>query len=273
MSSIAVIINADDLGISQQVNDATFGLMSKGRISSATIMANAPATREAARLAARFPRCSFGVHLNLTQFEPLTGGASARLLVDSGGRMTRSNETALRRPRRLAAAFREVCTQVERVASLGVRISHVDSHNHVHTRPFFFPVLKEVQRRYQIHRVRLAKNFYSSEQPCPTSLWWRKRAFNRALRSVFATHTTEAFTEFLTYYHAPTARQRSIRQIELMVHPGAPDANDETAILESDWIARTGLPLRLISYAELPLARLHPVVRSAPPAKELRPCE
>jgi chitin disaccharide deacetylase len=272
MAGIAVIINADDLGISQQVNDATFDLMSKGRISSATIIANAPATREAARLAARFRKCSFGVHLNLTEFEPLTGGA-ARLLVDCGGRMTRSNETALPRPGRLAAAFREMCAQVERVASLGVRISHLDSHNHVHTRPFFFPVLKEVQRRYQIRRVRLTKNFYSPEQPCPTPLWWKKHAFNRALRSVFGTHTTEAFTEFLTYYHAPMARQQSVRQIELMVHPGAQEAKDETPILDSDWIARTGLPLQLISFAELPQSRLDAVGRSARSGKELRPCE
>ena len=51
----AVIVNADDLGMSQEVNDATFELMSKGRISSATIMANAPATREAARCVSDVP--------------------------------------------------------------------------------------------------------------------------------------------------------------------------------------------------------------------------
>jgi hypothetical protein len=74
MAGIAVIVNADDLGMSREVNDAIFELMSRGRISSATILANAPATRDAARRAQAFPRCSFGVHLNLTQFEPLTGG-------------------------------------------------------------------------------------------------------------------------------------------------------------------------------------------------------
>jgi predicted glycoside hydrolase/deacetylase ChbG (UPF0249 family) len=248
---IAVIVNADDLGMSQEVNQATFDLMSKGRILSATIMANAPATREAALRVAKFSRCSFGVHLNLTQFEPLTGGPDARLLVDQRGQMSRANETARPGPERLRAVYRELCAQIERVASLGVRISHVDSHHHVHTRPLVFPALKELQRRYHIRRVRLSKNFYSSDRPCPADVLWKKRAYNWALRSIGPTHTTEAFTEFLTYYHADAARKRSIGRIELMVHPGAADAAEETAILESDWFARADLPVQLISYAQL----------------------
>ena len=96
MASIAIIVNADDLGMSAAVNEATFDLMSRGRISSATLLANAPAAREAACRAAAFPDCSFGVHLNVTQFEPLTKGSGARLLVDERGQMTRANETAPR---------------------------------------------------------------------------------------------------------------------------------------------------------------------------------
>lgn len=251
MASLAVIVNADDLGMSREVNEATFDLMSKGRISSATIMANAPATREVALAVSKFTKCSFGVHLNLTQFEPLTGGPGARLLVDERGQMSRGSVTAASGSGRLRAVYRELCAQIERVASLGVRISHVDSHHHVHTTPLVFPALKEVQRRYRIRRVRLSKNFYSPDRPCPANVLWKKRAYNWALRSIYPTLTTDAFTELLTYYHADAARQRSIRRIELMVHPGASYAAEETAILESDWIARTDSPLQLISYAQL----------------------
>src|SRR5690606_23459987 len=99
--------------------------------------------------------------------------------------------------------------------------------------------------------VRLAKNFYSPGEPCPAPLAWKKHAYNRALKSVYATETTDAFTEFLTYYHADTASQRSIGVVELMVHPGAVSAGREIAVLESDWTARTGRGVRLISYADL----------------------
>jgi predicted glycoside hydrolase/deacetylase ChbG (UPF0249 family) len=253
MTPVAIIVNADDLGMSAEVNEATFDLVSRSRISSATIMANGPAVRDAARGARRFPACSFGVHLNLTQFEPLTGGSGARLLVDERGHMTRANETARPTLARLHAVYHELCAQVERLASLGVRITHFDSHNHVHTRPQMFPVLKEIQRRYRIRRVRLAKNFYLPDQVCAAGLLRRKRAYNWALRSMYATQTTDVFTEFLTYCRADAASTRSIRRIELMVHPGAPTlvAAAETALLDSDWAAGTGRHVQLISYAHL----------------------
>jgi len=209
---------------------------------------------EAARQASKFPTCSFGVHLNVTQFEPLTTGPDARLLVDESGQMSRANETTRPSGKRLRAIYHELCAQIEHVASLGVRISHLDSHNHVHTRPFLFPALKEAQRRYNIRSVRLSKNFYSSDQPCPPGLLWKKRAYNWALKSIYRTRTTDAFTEFLTYYRANATRECQpgrIDRIELMVHPGAADAIEETAILESNWIARMDLPVQLISYAQL----------------------
>lgn len=252
MTETVAIVNADDLGISQTVNEAIFDLMSRGRISSATIMANGPAMREAARQVSNFPRCSFGVHLNLTQFEPLTGGPGARLLVDERGQMSRANERAKPGLDRLRAVYLELCAQIERVASLGVRISHLDSHNHVHTRSaIVFPALKEVQRRYRIRRVRLSKNFYAPDRPCSPQKLWRKRAYNWALKSIYRTHTTDAFTEFLTYHHADAACAQSIGLIELMVHPGAAYAAEETSILESEWTARRERRVRLISYAQL----------------------
>jgi predicted glycoside hydrolase/deacetylase ChbG (UPF0249 family) len=251
MAIPAVIVNADDLGLSEEVNEATFGLIAKGRISSATIMANAPATEAAARASASYPRCSFGVHLNLTQLEPLTRGSGARLLVGADGHLSRANEAVPPHPGRLRACYEELCAQIDRVAALGVRISHFDSHHHVHTRAFFFPILKQLQQRYRIRQVRLSKNLYAPEQPCSPALLWKKRAYNWALKSLYPTRTTDVFTEFLTYYHAGAARRRSIDRVELMVHPGAPYAAEETAILESDWTRHSDVPVQLISYAQL----------------------
>ena len=250
-----MIVNADDLGMSREVNEATFELMAKGRVSSATILANAPATREAARRSSHFSKCSFGVHLNLTEFEPVTGGNGARLLIDDRGQMSRANERIALHPGHLRAVYEELCAQITHLASLGVGITHLDSHHHVHTRAVFFPVLKAVQRRYRIRKVRLTKNFYSPDQPCRTDLLLKKRAYNRALQLIYTTHTTDAFSEFLTYHQADPVQKRSVGQIELMVHPGAASAAHETAVLESDWVAESGLAAELISYADLSTSR------------------
>jgi len=255
MGSVNIIVNADDLGLSDTVNEAIFELMAESRISSATMMANAPATRRAAARIKRFERCSFGIHLNLTQFAPIADGPGRRLLVDGSGEMSRAIETAPPTIDRLKAIYDELCAQVELLASLGVPISHLDSHNHVHTVPYVFPALKAVQRRYRIRKVRITKNVYTAAQPCPPVLWWKKRTYNWALRHVYRTDTTEAFTELLSYCEATRAADLPFRTIELMVHPGAANAAEETAVLKSDWLRSRPTPVKMITYHELGAGR------------------
>ena len=68
-----LIVNADDLGASDVVNDAIFREIEKGRVTSSTFLANGPGVDKAAKAAKQFPHVSFGVHLNLTEYYPLSG--------------------------------------------------------------------------------------------------------------------------------------------------------------------------------------------------------
>jgi predicted glycoside hydrolase/deacetylase ChbG (UPF0249 family) len=243
-----LIINADDLGISRQVNDAVFDLLAARRISSATVMANAPELLHAAGNLRSFPECSFGAHLNLTQFEPLTSGPGAKLLSESGGPLSRNIAKASPTPKLLQAIYDELCAQVDRLISLDVPVSHFDSHHHVHTMPYVFPVLKALQRRYRVRRVRLSKNLYAPGEACPPALRWKKCAFNWAIRRIYQTQTTDRFTELLSFCRLG-ARSMAYRSVELMVHPGAPYSAEETAVLNSDWLECQAA--RLISYRDL----------------------
>src|SRR5262249_32273344 len=67
-----IIINSDDMGINSTVNEQTLDLIESRQITSATLLANAPALEDAVRRIPKHTRCSFGVHLNLTEFVPLT---------------------------------------------------------------------------------------------------------------------------------------------------------------------------------------------------------
>jgi predicted glycoside hydrolase/deacetylase ChbG (UPF0249 family) len=251
MSRVLVIVNADDLGISQEVNEATFELMAEGRISSATLMANGPALRHATAQLGRFPQCSFGIHLNLTQFAPVKGGPGACLLMDDTGQMSRALETAVPTLARLKAIYEELCAQIDLLTSLGVPISHFDSHHHVHTTPYIFPALKAVQKRYGMKKVRISKNFYYAGEPCPKALYRKKQLFNWALRHIYRTYTTDVFTEMLSFYRESGRRIPQCGIAELMVHPGAPYAAEETAVVKSDWLRNPGFPLEMIHYGQL----------------------
>lgn len=248
----AIIVNADDLGINARINDVIFDLMARKRVTSATLMANGPALEDAARQLRHFPGCSFGIHLNLTQFEPVSRGAGAKLLTNGDGSFSR----AIVNVRPTAAIFRamyaELCAQVERLLALGVPISHIDSHHHVHTVPRVLPVFKAVQRRYRIPKIRISKNIYSEETPCPPHLLVEKRLYNWVLRNLVASQTTQGFTDLISFSAAARCYPIRHRTIEIMVHPGKLQLEEELALLESPWEETLPFPTRLISYNGLP---------------------
>ena len=254
MRAMRIIINADDFGLNVCVNDRILDLISRRRITSATFISNAPAVEDAVRKIPREAHCSFGVHLNLTQFEPLTPLKDRGILsacLDEKGyflgeqylRSTRITST-LRK-----AFFKELSLQVERICALGVRISHFDSHHHVHTMPGLFPVLKQLQKQFGIRKVRTTWNMFSS--PAPSALVLKKRVWNFALSHYYKTTTTCGFTSFATFYDLARFRVLNQDSVELMVHPGHQEFEKETQLLNTDWEKEILFPIQLINYSDL----------------------
>ena len=248
-----VIINADDFGFSPAVNAAIADLLRQGRLTSATLLATAPAFSEAVELSRAWPGCSFGVHLCLTAFPPLTNTEvfrQAGLLGGDGcfnGRIR-----AIRPSRRALLAIRdEWCAQVARVQETGVLVSHLDSHHHVHTIPWLFPALKAVQRRCGIRRVRLSANLYAPTYHPPALRRASKALWNACLRRILVTRTTDyfgpvaVFDELASQGRLPSATST----YELMAHPGHAAYDGETAILmrAPTWL-RAGI---VCGYSEL----------------------
>lgn len=247
----AIIVNADDLGLGPAVNRAVFDGMERGRVSSATILANGPAVEEAVRTARAFPHCSFGAHLNITEFRPLTGDPRLRPLLDSSGCFTgAARHTRFAAPMR-EAIFEEWCAQVARLRGLGLAVSHLDSHDQVHTQPALFLVLKRVQRRFGIRKVRISRNIFGpGERPHPAKTA-AKGAWNAALRHLYATRTTDRFAPFDVFHSCLAEGRRFAGTIELMVHPGHPAHEGETARLGGGWLAELGPGARLVGYGRL----------------------
>lgn len=246
-----VIINADDFGMNAQANAATIPLMESGHVTSATIMANGAAFDEAVAHARRLRGCSFGVHLNLTEFAPLAGAPDLNPILNNRGCL--DYELLRRTPliRGLQeAVVREWCAQVRRVQSAGITVSHLDSHHHVHTLPKLFPALKRVQRECGIRKVRLSWNIYGERR---ASRWQRlkKSLWNTATRNIFKTVTTDGFTSLRTFLSAEAAEYQDFQTVELMVHPGHQNYTDETSTLAGDWWRQAPGVIERINYDEL----------------------
>ena len=254
MTPLQFIVNADDLGWSTEVNDSVFALMESGRVTSATILANGAAFEDAARRARVFlRRCSFGVHLNLTTGKPVTHQTFGALL-DPSGSFMRSNATRIPWPSLARALTTELEGQVRRVRDAGIPVSHLDSHHHIHCRPLLAPIVKSVQRRTGIARLRLSENIFRPPKNRDTVRLGLKRVFNSVLRHLPPTRTTDWFADFGEYLACVQSGTAPLEgRIELMTHPGAtgPRYLREADILKTDWLAAIGHPARLITYHEI----------------------
>ena len=248
-----IIVNADDLGRSEAVNEAIFEGMRCGVITSATMLANGPAIKTAAQSLRLFPKCSFGVHLNLTEFAPVCPESCTDLasILDQNQCF---NGNAIREVKiglpMLRAIFREWCCQIESLTRLGLEPSHLDAHHHVHTIPQMLPVLAALRRRYKINKVRISRNLYDDFERPSRLLLAKKWLYNRALRTM-GFRTTRIFTDLVTYMKLCAVRPPQLRSAELMTHPGSLPRDEEASLLESDWPSRLSYKATLVSYNSL----------------------
>ena len=162
---IRLIVNADDLGMNHRVNIAIEKEIREGNISSSTIMANADGFDEAVRLSQNYPQISFGVHLTLDEFRPVTNN---RLFYDCGivdsetGCFVKGKIWQINIDDDLKKAIRqEWSAQIKKVKEAGIPVSHVDSHHHVHTIPALKDILLEV----------LAENGITKARSCNCGSW------------------------------------------------------------------------------------------------------
>ena len=159
MNKYRIIINADDLGMSREVNAAIETAIKEGCISSSTIMANAPAFDDAVRIAKLYPQISFGVHLNIDEFKPLTETSVFMKygMLDANGAFKKEylhNTELSYSDELLEAIYNEWKAQVKKVIDTGVIPSHFDSHEHTHGIFELQPILVRLMKEYGIKKVR-----------------------------------------------------------------------------------------------------------------------
>ncbi len=144
-----LIVNADDFGLAREVNDAVAAAHEAGTVSSATLLAAAPGTEHAVRMAERLPRLGIGLHLDLTLGRPICPPATLPTLVDGAGRFHGQAALAIRalsgRISRDDVA-RELSAQLDRLGALGVFPTHVDGHQHVQVLPGVLPAVLGIAR-------------------------------------------------------------------------------------------------------------------------------
>ena len=153
-----IIINADDFGLCEGVNKAVVQAHKKGVLSSATIMANMPASAKAVKAAKKMPQLGIGVHLNLFEGRPLSKETCVEQLLDGDGRFKFSPAAlslfSVAGHRTRNAIRTELSAQIQWAFDNGLKPTHLDSHKHIHCFPAMFPLVCNLARRFGIGAVR-----------------------------------------------------------------------------------------------------------------------
>ena len=155
-----LIVNADDFGLTAGVNRAIAELHQAGLLTSTTLMARAAATDRAIQIAHSMPSLGVGCHIVLVDGEPVLPPSQIPTLIDTRtGRFRSSLGTFL--VRLLAGRIRppeieaEAAAQIALLQSRGLRLTHIDTHKHVHMCP---TVLRSVLRAARAAGILAVRN-------------------------------------------------------------------------------------------------------------------
>ena len=218
-----IIVNADDFGLSRNVNNAIMTAMDTGICMDTTMLMNFEHTEEAAKLAISNKKVeNIGIHLNLTQGQPLTKKIRTEsLFCDTNGIF---NNKKTKRIFRLSksekvAVYEELIAQIQLCRKLGIPISHADSHNHIHEEPGVFPIVLSALESEKIPFLRLTNNLGK------TAFFkqFYRNTYNLILKrkKLAATNFFGSISDFENF--DKKIPENSI--IELMIHPGKIEEN------------------------------------------------
>lgn len=153
-----IIINADDFGLCDGVNEAVAQAHSDGVLTSATIMANMPAADKAVEIAKQMPALGVGVHLNLFEGRPVSKEPCVGCLVDSDGWFAflpaKLSFFSIGSHKIRIAIRTELASQIQWVIDNGLKPTHLDSHKHIHCFPTIFHIVCELAGRFEIAAIR-----------------------------------------------------------------------------------------------------------------------
>lgn len=153
-----IIINADDFGRHAAINRAVEQGLLRGCLRSATVMPGGAAFEGAIAIARVHQELGLGVHFTLVDGRPILPPSEIPSLVTEEGLFLPDHMALIKRYMRGGIALDEVrselSAQLRKVEAAGVPISHVDSHQHMHTLPGIIDIVLDLASRAGIRAVR-----------------------------------------------------------------------------------------------------------------------
>jgi hopanoid biosynthesis associated protein HpnK len=239
-----LIVNADDFGLTPGVNRGVVRAFQDGIVTSASLLVAGSAFEEAVALGRENPNLNVGLHVTLVEERAVLGRDALPTLVDETGRLPRTSGEFLRR------AFlgrinwdeveREIAAQTARFQETGLRLSHLDSHQHLHMFPPVFQIVSRLTRGMDDVWIRNPAGPWRMSEGVRVGRWVQRLALNltclwaRALHGPSQAQMSDGIYGFEVGGRLTrSALEQILRRIpdglyELICHPGEEDADTRT---------------------------------------------
>ena len=238
-----LIVNADDLGLSAAINEGIIKAHVSGLVTSTSLVASGQSFGQGVELARLYEQLGVGVHLTLVEENSVSSQSSIPTLAPHGvlpssyGELTRN--LAFRRIRLRDVEF-EWRAQIEKCLLAGIKITHLDSHQHTHALPMLFPLAVKLANNYKIPGIRVPRGFPSLHDialqrflpKCALSL------LAHADLLMFGLETLKTTNHFAGLFESGALDQTRLSAIlnklrpgttELVAHPGIEDSSPRYA--------------------------------------------
>jgi len=145
-SAFKLIVTADDVGLDRGMTSGAIEAHRNGIVTACSIVANGNEFQDAVARLRDVPSLEVGVHLTLVEERALTTGET---MPRNWMRFLFSNK---------ANVEAELRAQIERVLATGLRVTHLNGHQHLHQWPRINRIVRRLAGEYGIDYVRVVND-------------------------------------------------------------------------------------------------------------------
>ena len=265
-----LIVTADDLGLAESINEGIAKACREGIVNSISVIPTGEAFEDALKTIKDLQLKEIGAHLSLTETRPILN--SSKFFKNHNQFFF---DIALKKVN-LREVYRELKAQLELLSNSGAKITHINSHEHVHIIPEILDIFIALAKEFNIPAIRYLRN------DRPTKPLAINDIYKKAILSYFSGKTKDMFKNsgllctdsFLGLLDAGKLKENLLVEMinglkdgvtELVCHPGflSPEvlegyrwhkACEEELFALTDSRIKTAIKnneIRLITYGEL----------------------
>jgi chitin disaccharide deacetylase len=246
------------------VNRGILRAFQDGIVTSASLLVTASAFEEAVALARQNPELEVGLHLALVEERAVLGPDVLPTLVDETGRFPRTSMEFIQRALLGGISWHEVeqeiAAQIALFQKTGLRLSHLNSHQHLHMFPPVFQIVRRLARWMDNVWIRNPAGPWRKSPDASLGRWAQRLGLNltclaaRRLHDGSQPHMPDGLYGFeVSGCLTRSALEQILRRIpdglyELICHPGEDDA--DTRMRYSHWGYRWAEELEALTAPE-----------------------